>query len=76
MAEPGWRGYLTLEISHHGLRQIHLPAGCSIAQVVFHLLDAVTDEPYDGKYQDQAAGPQPAKWYATPSSRESEETDA
>ena len=63
VAEPGWRGFLTLEISHHGTKEIVIPAGCSIAQVVFHLLDSNTEEPYDGKYQDQPAGPQPAKFY-------------
>lgn len=76
VAEPGWRGFLTLEICNHGFKQIHIPAGCSIAQVVFHFLDAITEEPYVGKYQDQAAGPQPARWYSDPSNAAPEETDA
>jgi dCTP deaminase len=74
VAEPGWRGFLTLEIAHHGTRQVHIPAGSSIAQVVFQLLDEVTEEPYCGKYQDQQAGPQPARWYAPISSGEEEGT--
>jgi dCTP deaminase len=57
--EPGWRGYLTLELVNHGLNTIHLVAGQGIAQVVFHLLDQPTEAPYpdDGKYQDQDYGP-------------------
>ncbi len=66
VAEPGWRGFLTLELSNHGQKEFHIPAGCSIAQVVFHMLDDNTEQPYSGKYQDQAAGPQPAKWYGDP----------
>lgn len=57
--EPGWRGFLTLELVNHGQNSIHLQAGQGIAQVVFHLLDQPTAEPYpdDAKYQDQAYGP-------------------
>jgi dCTP deaminase len=61
--EPGWRGYLTLELVNKGANTIHLQAGQGIAQVVFHLLDAPTEEPYpeDAKYQDQEYGPVGAK---------------
>lgn len=53
--EPGWRGFLTLEIVFHGSKDIVLPAGCGIAQVLFH---RVTDEvTYNGKYQDQPDAP-------------------
>lgn len=57
--EPGWRGYLTLELVNHGQNTIHLLAGQGIAQVVFHLLDQPTELPYpeDGKYMDQGFGP-------------------
>lgn len=57
--EPGWHGYLTLELVNHGQNTIHLQAGQGIAQVVFHLLDQPTHEPYpdDGKYQNQSFGP-------------------
>lgn len=57
--EPGWRGWLTLELVNHGQNTIHLRRGMGIAQVVFHLLDRPTVEPYpdDAKYQDQAFGP-------------------
>jgi dCTP deaminase len=76
VAEPGWRGYLTLELMHHGVKQIHVPAGCAIAQVVFQYLDHATLEPYAGKYQDQAPGPQPSRWYGDEGkpSREEETT--
>lgn len=57
--EPGWSGWLTLELVNHGPNSIHLRRGAGIAQVVFHLLDRPTDEPYpaDGKYQRQEFGP-------------------
>lgn len=58
--EPGWRGYLTLELTNHYVNRIALRRGSAIAQVVFHVLDQPTSLPYDGKYQDQEAGPQPA----------------
>lgn len=53
--EPGWRGFLTLELVYHGVEPLHIPAGSGIAQVVFHR----TSQPalYDGKYQDQADCP-------------------
>jgi dCTP deaminase len=61
--EPGWRGFLTLEFTNHGTSVISLKPGMPIAQVVFHFLDVPTERPYpaDGKYQDQARGPQAAR---------------
>lgn len=58
--EPGWRGYLTLELINHSNDTIILQAGMPIAQIIFHLLDHPTQCPYAGKYQDQPPGPQPA----------------
>lgn len=57
--EPGWEGYLTLELVNHGQNGIHLQAGQGIAQVVFHMLDSPTEQPYpeDGKYANQGYGP-------------------
>lgn len=60
--EPGWRGFLTLEITYDGDEGIIIEAGSPIAQILFHKLDEPTESPYDGKYQDQASGPQPAKF--------------
>ncbi len=58
--EPGWRGYLTLEITNHGEYEVFIVTGDPIAQIVFHWLDHTTNQPYTGKYQDQNPGPQPA----------------
>jgi dCTP deaminase len=58
--EPGWRGFLTLELSYHGDKFLIVEKGDPIAQIIFHQLDEPTYEPYDGKYQDQASGPQQA----------------
>jgi dCTP deaminase len=59
--EPGWRGFLTLELTNHGLDRIVIEAGDPIAQIIFFRLEAATELPYAGKYQDQEAGPQPAR---------------
>lgn len=53
--EPGWRGFLTLELVYHGRQELLLPYGTPIAQVVFH---STTNEAiYTGRYQDQAPEP-------------------
>jgi dCTP deaminase len=59
--EPGWRGFLTLELTNHGREPLWLEHGVGIVQVIFHLLDQPTDFSYNGKYQDQEAGPQVAR---------------
>lgn len=56
--EPGWEGYATLELTNHSKNIIVLEKGMPIAQVMFHMLDAPTSQPYKGKYQNQEAGPQ------------------
>jgi dCTP deaminase len=58
--EPGWRGYLTLELTNHGNSRIVLERGMPIAQVVFYTVEGIV-KPYDGKYQDQERGPQLAR---------------
>jgi len=58
--EPGWKGYLTLELCNHGREDVEILMGSPIAQVIFHLLDQPTKRPYKGKYQNQAPGPQSA----------------
>lgn len=55
--EPGWTGYLTIEMSNHGYDIIRIERGMPIAQIVFHLLAAPTFIPYDGKYQHQPKVP-------------------
>lgn len=54
--EPGWRGYLTLEIANLSNVAVKLYAGEGIAQIQFHEGDAplVTYGDRKGKYQDQA----------------------
>jgi dCTP deaminase len=60
--EPGWTGYLTIELTYHGHTPapLNIPAGAPIAQIIFHFLDQPTEQPYRGKYQGQQAGPQEA----------------
>jgi dCTP deaminase len=53
--EPGWRGFLTLELVYHGQKELIIPAGSGIAQVIFHKVTRHAD--YVGKYQDQADKP-------------------
>lgn len=54
VVEPGWRGVLRLEINmHFGTEPIEIKAGTGMVQVVFHRLEAPTEMPYAGKYQDQ-----------------------
>ena len=62
--EPGWEGYLTLEISYaplYGLTHayINIPNGVGIAQVIFQYTEEET-EGYNGKYQDAKQFAQPA----------------
>lgn len=59
--DPGFRGFLTLEMRHYGRSPIEFNRGDAVAQVVFEMLDELTEMPYDGKYQDQEAGPQEAR---------------
>lgn len=59
--EPGWRGYLTLEIINLTWRFARLRAGMPIGAIEFKLLAAPTEFPYGGKYQDQPSGPVSAR---------------
>lgn len=55
--EPGWRGFLTLELSNHGADHITLTHGMPIAQIILEMLDEPTEQPYCGKYFDQPSRP-------------------
>lgn len=57
--EPGWKGFLTLELVYHGEGELIIPAGAGIAQVVFHKLEE--PQAYSGKYQNQEDKPVPAR---------------
>ena len=59
--EPGWKGFLTLELTCHGRDPLRIKSGMPIAQIIFHWLQESTDSPYNGKYQNQEAGPQAAR---------------
>lgn len=53
--EPGWSGFLTMELVYHNSDELHIPAGSGIAQVLFSRLE--TEGAYNGKYQNQADRP-------------------
>lgn len=67
LIDPGFRGHVTLELSHHGDEGwLDIEAGDPIAQLVFCRLDQPTDIPYSGKYQDQGPDPQPVIFETSP----------
>lgn len=57
--EPGWKGFLTLELVYHGQDELIIPAGSGIAQVVFH--ETAVSSAYNGKYQNQEDRPVEAR---------------
>lgn len=57
--EPGWRGFLTLELMYYGWKVLRIPAGSGIAQVIFH--ETKVPMTYSGRYQNQENEPVPAK---------------
>lgn len=57
--EPGWSGFLTLELVYHGDSELVIPAGSGIAQVMFHR--TAQKARYIGKYQNQEDRPIPAR---------------
>jgi len=73
--EAGWYGFLTLELKNQhpwwkrlfqfvGMYKkctLHIKRGSPIAQVMFALTVTPCEQPYSGKYQNQAAGPQQAR---------------
>ncbi len=59
--EPGWKGFLTLELVYHGNENLHIPAGAGIAQVIFSHISDIADYG-DGKYQNQENRPVESRW--------------
>ncbi len=53
--EPGWKGWLTLELCYHRWRPLFIPAGSGIAQVIFEVI--AQPAAYQGKYQHQPNEP-------------------
>lgn len=60
VAEPGWQGWLTLELVYHRWGILRIPAGAGIAQAIFHQL-AIPARYGDGKYQNQENRPVAAR---------------
>ena len=58
--EPGFKGGLTLELVFHGNKELIIPAGAGIAQVIFSTL--VHGARYEGKYSGQSTNPEPARF--------------
>jgi len=57
--EPGWNGFLTLELVYDGNGMLEIPAGAGIAQVLFH--EVASPAQYEGKYQGQEDRPVEAR---------------
>ena len=57
--EPGWKGFLTLELVYHGNQNLLIPAGAGIAQVVFSKTSDNANYG-SGKYQNAGDFPQEA----------------
>ncbi len=56
--DPGWTGWLTLELINHSDNIVSLNKGDPVCQIKFEWLDEPTDLPYVGrKYSDQPARP-------------------
>lgn len=60
VAEPGWNGWLTLELKNEGADFLKIRSGDPIAQIIFHQMVTSPERAYSGKYQDQPAVPVPA----------------
>jgi dCTP deaminase len=59
--DPGWEGYLTVELANLSEEPIEFEEGDPLCQIKFEFLDQPTNIPYAGKYQDQPAEPVPAR---------------
>ena len=57
--EPGWEGFLTLELVYHGNKDLTIYAGSGIGQVIFH--QTLNQSHYNGKYQFQSSEPIPPR---------------
>ena len=60
VAEPGWEGWLTLELVYHRWGVLHIPAGAGIAQAIFHRIEHPASYGA-GKYQNQENRPVAAR---------------
>lgn len=55
--DPGWEGYLTVELANLGEEYIEYLEGDPVCQIKFEWLDEPTEAPYCGKYQNQPPVP-------------------
>lgn len=53
--EPGWKGWLTLELCYHRWKPLFIKGGSGIAQVIFETI--AEPAAYQGKYQHQPNEP-------------------
>lgn len=56
--DPGFAGFVTVELSNLGEEVIRFEKGEPLCQIKFELLDYPTELPYRGKYSNQERGPQ------------------
>lgn len=59
--DPGFEGYATLELTNNSLKALVIPEGMAICQFKFERLEAPTEMPYRGKYQNQDNRPVEAR---------------
>jgi dCTP deaminase len=59
--DPGWTGFLTVELSNLGTEPVEFEPGDPLVQIKFEWLDEPTDLPYRGKYQNQESRPVSAR---------------
>ncbi len=59
--DPGWEGYPTLELANLGSKAFTIAHGMPIAQMIFMYLNVPTNQPYEGKYQNQEQEPVEAR---------------
>ena len=55
--DPGFRGWLTIEVTNNTDYTLVFEEGDPICKLVFYWLDEPTEMPYAGKYQDQPPEP-------------------
>lgn len=60
--DPGWDGFLTVELVNLGDEVALWKAGDPLCQIKFEWLDEPTEMPYRGKYKGQERGPQAARY--------------
>jgi dCTP deaminase len=57
LIDPGFHGFVTIEMVYHGTEPLTIEPGTPIAQIMFFWLDQPTERPYAGKYSGQPAKP-------------------